>query len=232
MLNEMRSILRKLDNLVELLSKIHINFRPKRSYENKVFITSLQNFVKSLSRDLNKEIELVDDDFDAGIIPYLYRLTTRQILIQLIRNSVYHGIESVEERKKAGKNQSGRIEISSFNDNGSFGFRLIDDGRGIQVNKLREKAKESGKWSEAELKSWTDQEVAETIFCKGISTLESANLVAGRGVGMDLVKEKIDNAGGEIILNYQEGESCEFVITIPVKQEVNQEIETEESVNV
>jgi ligand-binding sensor domain-containing protein/signal transduction histidine kinase len=232
MLNEMRSILRELDNLVERLSKIHMNFRPKRSYENKVFITSLQNLVKSLSRDLNKKIELVDNDFEAGIIPYRYRLTTRQILIQLIRNSVYHGIESVEERKKAGKNPSGRIEISSFKDNGSFGFRLIDDGRGIQVNKLREKAKESGKWSEAELKSWTDQKVAETIFCTGISTLESANLVAGRGVGMDLVKEKIDNAGGEIILNYQEGQSCEFVITMPVKQEINQEIETEESVKV
>jgi len=234
MLNEMRSILKELDNLVERLSKIHMNFRPKRNYENKVFINSLQNLVKSLSRDLNKEIVLVDDDFEAGIIPYRYRLTTRQILIQMIRNSVYHGIESLEDRKKSGKDPSGRIEISSFKNNGTFGFRLIDDGRGIQLNKLRKKALELGRWSEAEVKSWSDQKTTETIFYSGVSTLDSANLVAGRGVGMDLVKEKIDSAGGEIVVNSQEGQSCEFIITIPVKQEVNQEtkVEEEEFVNV
>ncbi|MHA2028960.1 MAG: triple tyrosine motif-containing protein, partial [Candidatus Kariarchaeaceae archaeon] len=232
MLKEMRSILRELGNLVERLSKIHMNFRPKRSYENKVFITSLQNLVKSLSRDLNKEIDLIDDNFEAAIIPYRYRLTSRQILVQLLRNSVYHGIESTKERKDAGKNKKGRIEISSFKDNGSFGFRLLDDGRGIQVGKLRKKALESGKWSDAEVKSWSDQDAAETIFSTGISTLESANLVAGRGVGMDLVKEKIKNVGGEIILNFEEGKSCEFIVTMPVKQDIDQGIEEEESVQV
>jgi ligand-binding sensor domain-containing protein/signal transduction histidine kinase len=228
MLKEMRSILKELDKLVERLSKIHMNFRPKRNYENKVFITSLQNLVNSLSRDLSKEVDLVDDDFDAGLIPYRYRLMTRQILIQMIRNSVYHGIESLEDRKKAGKDQAGRIEISSFLNDGLFGFRLIDDGRGLQLNKLREKALESGRWSEAEVKSWTDQDITETIFYTGISTLDTANLVAGRGVGMDLVREKIENAGGEIIINSQDGQSCEFIITLPLKQDVKLEVEAEE----
>jgi Amt family ammonium transporter len=234
MLKEMRSILKELDKLVERLSKIHMNFRPKRNYENKVFINSLQNLVKSLSRDLNKEIKLVDTDFEAGLIPYRYRLTTRQILIQMIRNSVYHGIESLEDRIKSGKAPSGRIEISSFKNNGTFGFRLIDDGRGIQLNKLRKKAVELGRWSEAEVNGWSDRETTETIFYAGVSTLDSANLVAGRGIGMDLVKEKVDGAGGEIVVNSKAGQSCEFIITIPVKQGVNREIEIEEeeSVNV
>jgi ligand-binding sensor domain-containing protein len=232
MLKEMRSILKELGKLVERLSKIHKNFRPKRSYENKVFITSLQNLVQSLSRDLNKEIDLIDNEFEAGMIPYRYRLTSRQILIQLLRNSVYHGIESTNERKAAGKNTRGRIEISSFQENGTFGFRLFDDGRGIQVSKLREKARGSGIWTEAEVKSWSDQEAAQTIFHTGVSTLESANLVAGRGVGMDLVKEKIVNLGGEISLNFKEGQSCEFIIEIPLKKEVQQELEVEEDVTV
>jgi HPt (histidine-containing phosphotransfer) domain-containing protein len=232
MLKEMRAILKELSKLVERLGKIHMNFRPKRSYENKVFNNSLQNLVKSLSRDLNKEIDLVDDEFEAGQIPYRYRLTARQVLIQLLRNSVYHGIESMDERKESGKNTRGRIEISSFKNNGTFGFRLVDDGRGIQVNKLREKAIESEKWSEAEVKSWSDQETAETIFQTGISTLESANLIAGRGVGMDLVKEKIESIGGEIMLKYLEGQSCEFVISMPLKQDAQRELHVEENVSV
>jgi len=149
-----------------------------------------------------------------------------------LRNSVYHGIESSEERKESGKNPIGRIEISSFKENGSFGFRLRDDGRGIQVSKLREKAIQSGKWSEADIKNWSDKEAADIIFQTGISTLESANLVAGRGVGMDLVKEKIENLGGEVILNFLEGQGCEFVISMPLKQEDPQELDIEETVTI
>jgi two-component system chemotaxis sensor kinase CheA len=214
------------------LGKIHRNFRPKRSYENKVFITSLQNLVKSLSRDLNKEIELIDDDFEAGLIPYRYRLTARQVLVQLLRNSVYHGIETREERIEAGKNIKGRIEISTFKNNGTFGFRFVDDGRGIQINRLRAKAVASRKWTEAEVQSWSDQKTAETIFHTGISTLDSANLVAGRGVGMDLVKEKIESLRGEIILNFVEGKKCEFVISIPLVQDDPKELEIEENIMV
>jgi ligand-binding sensor domain-containing protein/signal transduction histidine kinase len=232
MLKEIRGIFNELEKLVERLDKIHMNFRPKRSYENKVFNASLQNLVKSLSRDLEKDIELVDDEFEASNIPYRYRLMTRQVLIQLIRNSVYHGIESKEERKKSGKNNCGRIEISSFKDNGKFGFRLSDDGRGIHVDKLREKVIESGKWSEGEVMTWSDQQIAETIFQPGVSTLESANLVAGRGVGMDLVKDKIESVGGEIILNFQQGQSCEFIILMTSKKESFEELPVEENMMV
>jgi HPt (histidine-containing phosphotransfer) domain-containing protein len=232
MLKEIRAILKELGKLVERLGKIHMNFRPKRSYENKVFINSLQNLVHSLSRDLNKEIELFDDEFEAGQIPYRYRLTARQVLIQLIRNSVYHGIETTSERKKAGKDTRGRIEISSFKNNGTFGFRLQDDGRGIQVDKLRDKAVKSGKWSKSEVSSWSDQETAETIFHTGVSTLDSANLVAGRGVGMDLVKEKIESIGGEIVLNFLKGQNCEFVISMPLQNDAQHELYVEESFSV
>jgi len=185
-----------------------------------------------LSRDLDKDVDLVHDDFEAGLIPYRYRLTSRQVLIQMLRNSVYHGIESKDERKRAGKNSKGRIEISSFKHNGSFGFRLIDDGRGIQVDKLRKKAMESGKWSEAEIRSWSDQEAAEIIFQTGISTLESVNLVAGRGVGMDLVKEKIESIGGEVNLHFEKGQRCEFVISMPLREEAQPEYMVEEQLSV
>jgi ligand-binding sensor domain-containing protein len=233
MLKEMRPILIGLESLVGRIGKIHVNFRPKRSYEKKVFISSLQNLLHTLAGDLNKKIELDTDNFDPGHIPYRFRLLTRQILIQLIRNSVYHGIEKPEERKEIGKNPVGRIEIMSMASETAFGFRLSDDGRGIQIDKLRSKAKSSGLWDAEDIEQWNDQQVAETIYTIGISTLDRANLVAGRGIGMDLVKDKITKAGGEIMLNFEDGRFCEFSITIPVNSgELNKTINEEELVTV
>jgi streptogramin lyase/signal transduction histidine kinase len=233
MLREMRNIILELDKLVERIGKIHMNFRPKRSYENKLFITSLQNLTNSLSSDLDKHIDLIHDKFDAGAIPYRFRLMMRQILIQLIRNSVYHGIEDSSEREKAGKDPKGRIEITTKVNDDSFELRINDDGRGLQIEKLREKARGSGKWSESDIASWGDEKVAETIFSSGISTIESANLIAGRGVGMDSVKDKITQAGGDIALKFEEGKFCEFIIMIPKdNKNIEQKAIAEEDVTV
>ena len=221
MLKEMRTILIELDKLVDRIGRVHMNFRPKRSYEKQLFISSLQNLVNTLSHDVNKKINLDTEGFDAGAIPYRYRLMTRQVLIQLIRNSVYHGIESADERELTGKEPVGRIEIISMLTDKAFGFRLRDDGRGIQIEKLRKKALESGHWPVEEIEEWDDDQVAETIFVTGISTLDSVNLIAGRGVGMDLVKEKVTDVGGQISINSEIGKFCEFVVTVPIKKNVD-----------
>jgi signal transduction histidine kinase len=234
MLREMRTILVELDRLVDRISKIHMNFRPKRSYEKKLFNTSLLNLVTTMAHDVNKKIELITDDFDAGMIPYRYRLLTRQILIQMLRNSVYHGIESVEERELAGKNPLGTITIISLKNEDSFGFRLIDDGRGLLIDKLRAKALKLQRWTEAEIGQWDDDQVAQAIFTAGISTLDNANLIAGRGVGLDVVKDKVTEAGGRISVKYETGRFCEFIITIPLKTEVpvEEQVETEAGMTV
>ena len=187
-----------------------------------------------MAHDVNKKIELITDDFDAGMIPYRYRLLTRQILIQMLRNSVYHGIESVEERELAGKNPLGTITIISLKNEDSFGFRLIDDGRGLLIDKLRAKALKLQRWTEAEIGQWDDDQVAQTIFTAGISTLDNANLIAGRGVGLDVVKDKVTEAGGRISVKYETGRFCEFIITIPLKTEVpvEEQVETEAGMTV
>ncbi len=97
-------------------------------------------------------------------------------------------------------------------------FRLISYGK---------KPIESGHWSEEDIEEWDDDQVAETIFTTGISTLDKANLVAGRGVGMDLVKEKVTTVGGQISINTEKGGFCEFIVTIPIKSEIKQEVREE-----
>jgi len=103
-----------------------------------------------------------------------------------------------------------------------FGFTFRDDGRGLQLDKLRDKARTSGHWSAEEIDSWTNQQVAEVIYKSGISTSEKAGLIAGRGVGMDLVKDKIDRLGGTIKINTKTGKFCEFTIKIPLTKKTKE----------
>jgi len=220
-LGQIRHTVNELNNLIERISKIHSHFRPKRSYESELFIRSLQNLVKNLANDLNKQIVFNTDKFDAANIPYNYRLTTREILIQMIRNAIYHGIESHTERKRAGKNPAGVIEIKTGSQDGFFSFSIYDDGRGIQIDRLREKARKIGLWSDAEIDGWNNDQVAQLVFYTGISTLDSANLVAGRGIGMDLVRDRINHLKGSIEIKFQPGRFCEFNITLPFKNKVS-----------
>jgi tetratricopeptide (TPR) repeat protein len=217
-LNEMQKTLDELNDLIERISYIHTQFRPKRSYENKLFIQSIQNFIENLAKDLGKEIKFIHNKFDAGVVPYHYRLLSKEILIQLARNSVFHGIESADERIKLNKEPYGTIEISSFIKNNKFGFTFRDDGRGLQIEKLRKKAKEFGKWDNAEIDRWDDKQTADVIFTQGISTSEKAELAAGRGVGMDIIKQKLRKNDGQIKTSFSKGKFCEFEISLPVKK--------------
>ena len=222
-LGDIRRTLDELHNLIERVSNVHSHFRPKRSYESELFIKSIQNLINNLAQDQGKKVKLIHDRFDAGNIPYHYRLTTREIIIQMVRNALYHGIEKPEERVVVHKDTEGSIELVMILNENYFGFSIRDDGRGLQIEKLRAKARSSGIWTPAEIEQWSDQQVAQVIYKSGISTAENVGLVAGRGVGMDLVKDKIDRLGGEINIDSKAGEYCEFTVMIPlnnIKKEV------------
>jgi ligand-binding sensor domain-containing protein/signal transduction histidine kinase len=221
-LGDIRRTLDELHNLIERVSNVHSHFRPKRSYESELFIKSIENLINNLAEEQGKKVKLVYDKFDAGNIPYHFRLTTREIIIQMVRNALYHGIESPQERKQVKKDPQGRIEISMILDKKVFGFKFRDDGCGLQLEKLRAKAKTSGHWPAEEIDCWTNKQLAEVIFKSGISTSENVGLVAGRGVGMDLVKDKIDRLGGTITIDSKPGSYCEFTIKLPLNKETKE----------
>ncbi len=216
-LGEMRNNLDELNDMIDRIVKIRTHFRPKRSYESKLFIDSIQNLINNLAEDLGKDIKFLHNEFDAGQIPYQYRLLTKEIFVQLVRNAVFHGIESADERIKLNKKPYGLIEITSVADNSAFGFKFRDDGRGLQIGKLRQKAKESGKWNDAEIDQWSDEQAADVIFNHGISTSEKTGFVAGRGVGMDIINHKVAQHDGKIKVNFNEGKYCEFIISLPLE---------------
>jgi glucokinase len=217
-LRDMRRNLEEVNQLIERISRIHKQMRPKRDYEHKLFIQSLQNLVNQLCEDAGKEVKFIHDQFKGNIIPYQYQLLVKDILIQLIRNSISHGIETPEEREQLKKDRCGTIIISNFQQDSKFGFCLKDDGRGLQLSKLREKLKTLGKWDPDQIDRWDDDKVRHSIFFPGISVSQNINMISGRGVGMDVVKSKVDTHKGEIVVNSAEGEYCEFIITIPQKK--------------
>jgi ligand-binding sensor domain-containing protein/putative methionine-R-sulfoxide reductase with GAF domain/HPt (histidine-containing phosphotransfer) domain-containing protein len=216
-LEDMRSTIKEIDKLIDRLGSIHNQFRPKREFESQMFIKSLQNLVQNLAKDYEKEVLFDHSEFEPGLIPYEFRLTMKEMLVQLIRNAVYHGIEKTPERIKMNKNPHGILHLKTTRQNGKLQLHLRDDGRGLQLDLLRRKAKELQRWDVAEIDHWSDKQLADLIFVPGISTADKTDLIAGRGLGMELVKERIERINGQIYLKSAENQYCEFVIEIPLE---------------
>jgi ligand-binding sensor domain-containing protein/HPt (histidine-containing phosphotransfer) domain-containing protein len=214
-LRELETGIEEMEKIIEKMGQVLTHKGGKKKTDARSLLLSLENLIKSFSSDLGKKIKFNYKKFKSQIIPSRYHLLVKEVLIQLIRNSISHGIEFPEERKRLKKPQYGKIEISTFKKNGSIGFRLRDDGRGIQIEKLRETALKTGKWKAEDINSWTNQQIAELIFKSGITTAKNVNMLAGRGVGMDGVVHRLQEYQGKINVHFAEGKYCEFEILLP-----------------
>jgi ligand-binding sensor domain-containing protein/signal transduction histidine kinase len=214
-LNDLQNGLEEMELIIDRMAQLHTQRDAYKKPDARLLLKSLENLINSFSSDLGKKIKFNYKKFKSQIIPSRYHLLVKEVLIQLIRNSISHGIEFPEERKRLKKPQYGKIEISTFKKNGSIGFRLRDDGRGIQIEKLRETALKTGKWKAEDINSWTNQQIAELIFKSGITTAKNVNMLAGRGVGMDGVVHRLQEYQGKINVHFAEGKYCEFEILLP-----------------
>jgi chemotaxis protein histidine kinase CheA len=219
-LGEMRSDIGEINNMIARISQIHTHFRPKRSFESQILVRSIDNLIQTTSKDLKKEVHFIHQNFQGDQIPYQYRLLVKEILIQMVRNSLGHGIETPPERKKCNKAKYGIIEIESYFKQDSFFISYQDDGRGLQIDELREKAKSMKKWEKYDIDKWDDSKIASTIFEPGITTAKTTDLIAGRGMGMDIILKKITEHGGSVNIDYKQGKYIKFVVDLPVKNPV------------
>ena len=216
-LQEIRESVKEVYGLLDRIHKIHSQMRPKRSYEQKLLLQSFINLTMQLSQDTGKQIKFKHTKFHIGDIPHNNHLLVKDVLIQLIRNSVAHGIEMPDEREKMGKKREAMIEISSGIEKNFVIVRVRDDGRGLQLEKLRKRAIASGKWNSEEVNKWTDEQVINSMFVSGISTADTVDQTSGRGVGMDIVREEIEKHKGVIDIAFARDQYCEFTIKIPLK---------------
>lgn len=174
----------------------------------------MNRIVRDMCKKLNKDIELEiigeETEVDKNIIDHI-----SDPLMHLVRNSLDHGIESKEDRIKAGKSDVGKVTLEAKNAGSDVLILIKDDGKGLDKKKIYEKAKKQGLVYKAE-NELTDKEIFSYILLPGFSTNEVVTEFSGRGVGMDVVRKNIDTIGGSISIDSVEGKGTTFSIKIPL----------------
>jgi two-component system chemotaxis sensor kinase CheA len=168
---------------------------------------------RDVSKELNKEIELVingaETELDKSVVEKI-----GDPLMHLVRNAMDHGIETAEKRAAAGKPVRGRVELNAFHDSGSIVIEVVDDGGGLNKDRIEAKAREKGLLEPGETLS--DQEVINLIFEAGFSTVEKVTNLSGRGVGMDVVRKNITALRGSVDVKTELGVGSRFTIRLPL----------------
>lgn len=172
-----------------------------------------QRLVRDLSKELGKEIEFVieggDIELDKNIIEHL-----TDPLLHILRNSVDHGIEMPDDRVAAGKSPKGNIYFKAYHAGASVLIEVTDDGRGINVEDIREKAIAKGLIEESS--DLSSKEILNLIFMSGFSTRDTVSDVSGRGVGMDVVRKKISEIRGEVTIDSELGQGTTITLRLPL----------------
>ncbi len=180
----------------------------------KVF-NKFPRMIRDLSRELDKKIELVisgeETELDKSIVEEI-----GDPLVHIIRNSCDHGIEMPEERLAKGKPETGTITLKAYNEGNAIVIQIDDDGKGLDVDMLKNKSLEKGIITEKEADTMTDKEAFGLIFKPGFSTAAAVTNVSGRGVGMDVVKTNIEKLNGIIDIESELGVGTSLKLKIPL----------------
>ncbi|MBX2833699.1 MAG: chemotaxis protein CheW [Micavibrio sp.] len=177
--------------------------------------SKLPRIVRDLALELDKKIDLQmvgqETELDRQVLDLI-----KDPLTHMVRNSGDHGIETPDIRKAAGKSETGTIQLNAFHQGGYIIIQIADDGKGLALDKIKEKAINNGLATPDELEAMSDSQITQFIFKAGFSTAEKVTSVSGRGVGMDVVRTNIEKIGGSIELDTKEGKGSTFTIKIPL----------------
>lgn len=208
-----------LDDAVEYLERITSNLHSAVMKVRMVPVERTFNrfprLVRDLSKDLGKNIKLLmsgeETEVDRTVIDEI-----GDPLIHLIRNSLDHGIEAPEVREKLGKPAVGTVALRAYPDGNTVVIEVEDDGSGIDVEKVKASAIKKGVITEDQAEVMNDQEVINLLFNAGFSTAEKVTGVSGRGVGLDVVKSKIEDISGTVEVQTEAGKGSTFYIRLPL----------------
>lgn len=207
----------KITEAVEKLENLTLKLRDSafniRLVPINIMNVKLQRLIRSVSKELNKEIDFIteglDTELDRSIITAL-----EAPLMHIIRNSLDHGIESSEERLRINKPSKGLLKLYSYNSGDHVFIQIQDDGNGIDFKKIKEKAVAKNLLSQD--KEYSEKELISVMMSAGFSTADSVTTVSGRGVGMDVVKREINALRGEIDISTEEGLGTIITLRLPL----------------
>ena len=204
---------------VEYLERITTNIHQSVMKVRMVPIESVVNRFPRMIRDLSKKLDKKMELFMSGEETELDRTVIDEIgdpLQHILRNAADHGLESNEERIKAGKPEVGSIFLSAYQEGNNVVIEVRDDGHGIDVEKVKAKALERGTITPDQAETMSDKEIIDLLFRPSFSTAEKISDISGRGVGLDVVKTKIEALGGSVECRSVLGEGSTFIIRLPL----------------
>ncbi len=204
---------------VEYLERISTNLHDAVMKVRMVPVETVFNrfprMIRDISKNLGKEVELTmsgeETELDRTVIDEI-----GDPLIHLLRNSCDHGIESVEQRKNLGKPEVGLIELKAYQDGNNVVIEVGDDGQGINVDKVKKKAIERGLINKDMAANLTKKDIIDFLFKPSFSTADKVTDLSGRGVGLDVVKTKIEALGGFVEVETELGKGSRFYIRLPL----------------
>ncbi len=217
--------LKELDETITTIDRLVTELRDEVMQMRMVPVRQVFNRFPRMVRDLaRKKGKKIRFEMEGGDIE-LDRTVLDEIgepLVHLLRNAVDHGIEAPDVRTSAGKNPEGTVRLVASREKSQVLIEVIDDGAGIDPAKIRESAVRKGLITREEADKLTDEEAQALIFMPGFSTAENVSDISGRGVGMDVVKTKIESLGGSIALESRVGEGTKIAMKLPLTMAIVQ----------
>ncbi len=214
-IHDMPGIGTSMGNVDTVTTELQENIMRTRMQTLGTVFGKFPRVIRELCRKTGKEIEVEIEgsevELDKSIIEALGDPMTH-----LLRNAADHGIEPPEERERAGKPRTGRLRIAAFHEGGQVNILIEDDGRGIDVDRVKAKAVERGLITPAQAQAMDDREAVMLIFAPGFSTAEQVTDVSGRGVGMDVVRNNVESLGGQIEVESRPGQGTTVVLKLPL----------------
>lgn len=211
-LSELTETLEQMDRVTTDLQNIVMKVRmvPVSQVFNR-FPRMVRDVTKELNKEINLTIEGEDTELDRTVIDEI-----GDPIMHLLRNSLDHGIEMPDEREAKGKPRVGEVGLIARHEGNNVVIMVTDDGKGIDANVIRRKAVEKGLFSQDEVDSMEDADAVRIIFLPGFSTAEKISDISGRGVGMDVVKSKIESLSGQVDVETHVNEGSIFKIKLPL----------------
>ena len=211
-LEELEMVVSSIDRVV---GDLQIAVMKTRMQRVKKLFQKFPRVARDLSKMLGKEVEFItegeDTEMDKSLIERL-----EEPLIHIIRNAIDHGIEPPEERERIGKPRAGHIKLRAYYQGDRVFISIEDDGRGIDVEKVKSKAIEKGLITKDRLEKMTEKEILSLVFSPGFSTADRISEVSGRGVGMDVVMDVVMKFRGTVELFSEKGKGTKVIMSFPL----------------
>lgn len=211
----MQSFNEQIEYLERITTNLHESVMKVRMVPIESVVNRFPRMIRDLSKKLGKEMELImtgeDTELDRTVIDEI-----GDPLMHMLRNSADHGLEPTIERLKLGKPQVGTIQLNAYQDGNNVTIEVIDDGAGIDVEKVKASALKKGTITEEQAEMMTEKEAIDLLFRPAFSTSEKITDVSGRGVGLDVVKNKIEGLGGDVEVSTKLGEGTKFTVRLPL----------------